>query len=74
MRYQLVVACAASLLCTSFAAAKDSNVGIFGKSGKSVCFLIFPENSGMIFRAFIKTFPGNSRTKMEGKDHIYLDK
>ena len=33
----------------------------------------FPENSGMIFQAFTKTSPGNSRTKMEGKGHIYLD-
>lgn len=36
MRYQLVVACAASLLCGSYAAAKDNNVGIFGKSGKTM--------------------------------------
>ena len=31
-------------------------------------------NSGMIFRAYIKTFPGKSLTKMKGKDHIYLGK
>ena len=34
----------------------------------------FLENSGMIFQAFMKTFPGNSWTKMEDKDHNYLDK
>ena len=31
-------------------------------------------NSGMIFQAYIKTFPGKSLTKMKGKDHIHLDK
>ena len=30
--------------------------------------------SGMIFKAYIKTFPGKSQTKKKGKDHIYLHK
>lgn len=36
MRYPLVAACAAGLLFAGVAAAKESNVGIFGKSGKTM--------------------------------------
>jgi glucose/arabinose dehydrogenase len=36
MRYPLVAACTASLMLASVATAKENNVGIFGKSGKTM--------------------------------------
>ena len=36
MRYPLVAACTAGLMLAGVAAAKENNVGIFGKSGKSM--------------------------------------